>query len=186
MKTLSIIALFASQVVFAATGKQPLSWENFVEACKNPAAFANQVPQDSFRKIKVTCAKNESKWVPLTTKGVSVFGDTTVTPVIDSDKYSVVGLVGKDNTQANSTEYYCPKLQKQTHYVETPAEVTCAQIKDPAFSLYDFCDKVATETLATVEFKPTEEYTSPCDSVVPQTTTTQQKPRTGGSSDRNW
>ncbi len=142
--TLNKTILIASLLV-AATGMASdsivsggpgtnLKWEDFKYACKNPAQFGNQIPQQD---IKVTCKGERMVWEA--GKGVMLLQDTfKIEGQATSSKYSVDADFFDKSPAARLRA--CTRYQqvKET-IVANEKKVTCAQIKDFKGDLGDFC-----------------------------------------------
>lgn len=100
--------------------KATLTFEQFKEACQNPARFHNQVaPTD----IQVTCSDVQLKWVPLKQSVLSLSTSRVVVASIASDKYSMSELVANVDSAAQAMA--CPHFKQISETVQTVRAASC-------------------------------------------------------------
>lgn len=138
-----------------------LSYEEFLEACKNPDSQGAQIPPD---QIKVLCVDEKLRWQPTESGIIDLDQSRLLSAELFSDKYHV-----------NAEEYVlelpeavtsCPQQREvlETAVVERP--LTCAQVLNEKRGLKEICQEAIDSAIAAnpdiVETVPTGRTFSTC------------------------
>lgn len=140
MKTLARSLIAISLISFASIAESAddpvttLSFEEFREACVNPAKFHNQVAP---KNIQVSCQDAQTKWIPDSNGSADMGTRRVVSTAVTSDKYSAVTVTG-DVVSAVQT-IACPQFKQVTEMVDLIQAISCEDLVASTGNSIDFC-----------------------------------------------
>lgn len=141
MKTLTRSLIALSFISFASIAEAnddsqttKLSFEEFREACLNPAKFHNQVAP---KNIQVSCQDVQMKWVPESNGSADMNTRRVVSTAVTSDKYSAVTITGEVASALQTIG--CPQFKQVTETVDLVQAVSCEELVASTGTSIDFC-----------------------------------------------
>lgn len=159
-KLLMTVALVA--VAGSAQAGNSLSYEEFIEACKNPDSQGMQIPPE---QIKVLCVDEKLRWQPTESGVINLDQSRLLTAELFSNKYHVKQQEFVLEMPEAMTS--CPKQREilETAVVEKP--LTCAQVLNEKRGLEEICREAIDSAIAAnpdiVESVPTGREFTTCE-----------------------
>lgn len=145
-----------------------LTYEEFIEACKNPDSQGAQIPPT---QIKVLCVDEKLRWQPTESGTIDLGQSRLLSAELFSDKYHVdASEFTLEMPEAMTT---CPQQREvlETAVVEKP--LSCAQVLNEKRGLKEICQEAIDSAIAAnpdiVETIPTGKIFSTCEDSPDQT-----------------
>ncbi len=114
-------ALVSSALVMSAP--QDISFDQFKDACKNPARFHNQIAPSN---IQITCKDVQYKWTLNAPGQITLPNSRYVTTGMTSDKYNVKAKT--DMVTTNDQVADCFRYKQIGEVLEVSRSITCDEI----------------------------------------------------------
>lgn len=160
-----IVMTVALGFMAASSFGAELTYDQFVESCKNPDAYGHQRPPE---QIKVICEDEKTRWVPVESAPFELPTVASLTAELFSDKHHVAKEYYAQPGGENSG--VCPRLREDVGDTAVELSLTCAQVLNEKRDLEDIClDAIASAEAANPdirEYVPTGNTYEPCGEVV--------------------
>ena len=142
-----------------------MTYESFLDSCKNPAAYGAQRPPEN---IRVSCKNVHSTWVPIEAGGTALSETRNLSTELFSDKYHVV--LQSFEVETPEFNIACPRYREVIETSQIDKSLTCEQVLAETRGLKEIClDAIDEAILANkdlVEVVATGKTFSGCSGVV--------------------
>lgn len=158
------IAILALSSIFTLNAKE-LSYEEFVDSCKDPTRYGQQVPPS---QIKLVCKNVFTGWQPIESGTIELDESRLVAGELFSNKHTV----GVESWEISTPELnvLCPRFRETTETAEIEVSLTCEQIIDDERGVKELCQDFLDEAIAAnpdiVVSEPTGRIYNACGDVV--------------------
>ena len=149
----------------AGKGGGDMTYESFLDSCKNPASYGAQRPPQN---IRLSCKNVQSTWAPISAGGMALGETRNLSAEIFSDKYHVA----LQSFEVDTPEFNiaCPRFREVIETSQIDKFLTCEQVltetRDLKEICYDAIDEAISENRELVEVVATGRTFSGCSSMV--------------------
>lgn len=157
-----VLTLVLAALASSAQAGGELTYEEFLEACKNPDSQGAQIPPE---QVKVLCVDEKLIWQPIESGTVNLEQSRLLSAELFSDKYHV--NAEEFPLDLPEAAVACPRQREilETAVVEKP--LSCAQVLNEKRGLKEICREAINSAIAAnpdiVESVPTGRIFSACE-----------------------
>jgi len=159
-----LITMMSLPLVNAGTGGD-MTYESFLDSCKNPAAYGAQRPPQN---IRISCKNVQSTWAPIEAGGTALSETRNLSTELFSDKYHVV----QQSFDVETPEFNisCPRYREVIETSQIDKSLTCEQVLAETRGLKEICLDAINEAISAnrelVEVVATGKTFSGCSGMV--------------------
>lgn len=135
------VASFGTTAHAQAQGE--LTYEQFIDSCKNPATHGHQRPPQN---IRVACKNVARSWQPIEAGSTSLSEARNLSAELFSDKYHVA--LANFVIAVPELSVSCPRLREVTETSEIEKSLTCEQVIAETRDLEAICFDAINEAIA--------------------------------------
>ena len=140
----AVLAATLSLPMASANMGGDMTYESFLESCKNPAAYGAQRPPQN---IRLSCKNVQSTWTPIEA-GETALGETrNLSTELFSDKYHVV--LQSFDVATPEFNIACPRYREVIETSQIDKSLTCEQVLAETRGLKEICLDAINEAIST-------------------------------------